>query len=239
MTNFSKRIDVPEIIDGTDYSETEYAEWLEQLHWVNFITRGYHLSIKTLKRLLHDVSRNQEISILDLGCGGGNTLIEILKWNRQNKYRMHVIGVDNNACGLKIAAKKLQQEKLTAELILDDGLEYIKKQNVDIIFNSLFTHHLNDSQITTLLHNLACKTKIGFGINDLHRHWVPYFIMWAGTKLTKANRLLKYDGPISIARAFKKNEWQNYFLQAGIPLNKVEISWHWSFRYNIVYKNFI
>jgi len=239
LIDFYQRKNTPEIIDGNEYTVHEYLQWLKQLSVVNHLTQSCRFTVQNIEQLLKTTKTTQAITLLDLGCGGGDTIIEILRWNHKKKYPLRVMGLDNNPHCLDFLNKRLKQENLTAELILGDGLEFIKTHQVDIVINSLFTHHLNDTQIVALLAFMSNHVNLGFVINDLHRHWLPYLMVWAGSRLAGGNRLLKYDGPISVTRGFKKQEWLDYCTKANIPLKKIAISWHWSFRYSILYNNVV
>ena len=71
----------------------------------------------------------------------------------------------------------------------------------------------------------------GFFINDLHRHPLAYYLIKWLTKLFSKSYLVKYDAPLSVARAFKKKEWEILLKDAGIT--NYTIQWQWAFRYLI------
>jgi hypothetical protein len=86
----------------------------------------------------------------------------------------------------------------------------------------------------TMLQWMQQNSRVGFFINDLHRHPLAYYsIKWL-TRLFSKSYLVKNDAPISVERGFIKKEWENLCAMAGIkPLS---IQWQWAFRHLIVYK---
>jgi hypothetical protein len=79
------------------------------------------------------------------------------------------------------------------------------------------------------------NSNIGFFINDLHRHSLAYYsIKWL-TALFSGSYLVKNDAPLSVARGFKKKEWDNIFKAAGISNYKIQ--WKWAFRYLILWQH--
>ena len=105
----------------------------------------------------------------------------------------------------------------------------------DIIFSSLFCHHFTEAELTAMLPWMKKNATLGFFINDLHRHTLAYYsIKWISSLFSKSY-LVKNDAPLSVARGFTKNEWEQIFKMAGIT--HFSIYWKWAFRHLIIYKN--
>ena len=76
---------------------------------------------------------------------------------------------------------------------------------------------------------------LGFFINDLHRHTLAYYsIKWLSSLFSKSY-LVKNDAPLSVARGFTKNEWEQIFKSSGIA--NFAINWKWAFRHLIICKH--
>jgi hypothetical protein len=67
----------------------------------------------------------------------------------------------------------------------------------------------------------------GWHIADLHRHAMPYHVYPILTHLMGWHRIVRDDGIISIARGFRRHEWQGYLEKACLP---ADVSWHMTFR---------
>ena len=117
--------------------------------------------------------------------------------------------------------------------VVMDYREYLKTENqVDIIHCSLFCHHLKDEELVELFQKIDKYSGIGFIINDLQRHWFAYYSIKFLTCLLKGSSLVKNDAPLSVLRAFKKNELKNLLDKAAVK--NYSIKWKWAFRYLVV-----
>ena len=76
----------------------------------------------------------------------------------------------------------------------------------------------------------------GWFINDLHRHFIPYFFIKWVTHLLPVNRLVKNDAAVSVARSFTAEEWWRIIDEAGIARDRIKIKWFFPFRYSITCK---
>ena len=79
---------------------------------------------------------------------------------------------------------------------------------------------------------MKTHASIGFFINDLQRHWLAYYLIHILTQLFSKSYLVKNDASLSVARGFKKLEWQSLFKKAEIT--HCQITWKWAFRFLIV-----
>jgi hypothetical protein len=105
----------------------------------------------------------------------------------------------------------------------------------DIVFSSLFCHHFDDASVPEILRWCAENSRLGFFINDLHRHPLAYYsIKWLTAAFSRS-RLVRNDAPLSVAKGFSRRQWQSFVDSglAGSPLI-VDISWAWAFRWLLV-----
>ena len=101
---------------------------------------------------------------------------------------------------------------------------------IDIINTSLFCHHLNNDEIAILFSWAAKNAKVGFVLNDLHRHWLAYHSISFLTALFSKSYLVKNDAKLSVIRGFGKAE-----LAKLLPDNiKYSLNWVWAFRWLLV-----
>jgi len=120
------------------------------------------------------------------------------------------------------------------EWIVSDYADVVFENKPDIIFSSLFCHHFTDRGLITQLQWMKTNARIGFFINDLHRHWLAYHSISLLTKLFSSSYLVKNDAPISVTRGFLRAEWETICKNAG--LTNYDISWQWAFRHLIISK---
>jgi SAM-dependent methyltransferase len=231
MIDYRQRSYKKEILDGDDIPFADIRLNMKELDFINTHLGGHHITIDGFKIL---AAEKKMLSVCEIGCGGGDNLNAIYKWCGKNNLPATYTGIDINAnC---IAYAKHTSVIPCSNFIISDYKNFpFGDARPDIIFSSLFCHHFTYGELTEMMHWMKSNSKLGFFINDLHRHPVAYhFIRWT-TKLFSKSYLVKNDAPLSVLRGFKRKEWKNILMQAGIK--DYIIQWKWAFRYLIVVKN--
>ena len=72
--------------------------------------------------------------------------------------------------------------------------------------------------------------RLGWFINDLHRHPVPYHFFRRFARVANYHHFVQHDGPVSIARAFDGADWRRLLGEAGIDLADATVAWWLPFR---------
>ena len=60
-------------------------------------------------------------------------------------------------------------------------------------------------------------SRLGWFINDLHRQAVPYHAFRLLSRFTRWHPFVKHDGPVSILRSFRREEWVSLCRAAALP----------------------
>ena len=71
------------------------------------------------------------------------------------------------------------------------------------------------------------KSRLGVVVNDLHRNKLAYYL-FSIISVFFNNRIVRNDGLVSILRAFKRSELENFAKKLKI---KSDIRWRWAFRF--------
>jgi SAM-dependent methyltransferase len=227
--DLSVRADLPELMDAPDFDIAEYNRCLADLAKVNKLTLTHRSTLQFLRKATRRLAPGAKISILDIAFGHGDLLRAIARWAAECGFQARLSGVDLNprsAAAARAATSAGDQiDYLTANVF-----SYTPLVKPDFIVTSQFTHHLTDSDIVKLLRWMDDTAVAGWHIADLHRHAIPYYGFRLLCRLMQWHRIVRYDGTVSIARSFRKTDWQNYLAQAGIP---ADITWHPLFRYAV------
>jgi len=183
--------------------------------------------------LLCKESKDRQIRIVEIGCGGGDNLRVIKEWGKKNGWNFSLAGVDiNPEC---IAYAKSRRSNVDIEFICSDYKQVLFDVRPQIIFTSLFCHHFKDEELVFMISWLKGNTSTGFFINDLHRHFLAYHSIRFLTKAFSKSRLVKNDAPLSVKRGFIESDWIDLFKKAGI--SNFQCQWKWAFRWLITYKH--
>jgi 2-polyprenyl-3-methyl-5-hydroxy-6-metoxy-1,4-benzoquinol methylase len=230
--NFKQRSYQKELLDGDDIPFPAIAQTMRELNTINTLLGGHAITLNGFKQLVKD---KKEITVCEMGCGGGDNLLAIVKYCQENKIKIHCIGIDYNKECIAFA-KQNEFLKDNTEFICSDYAKVNFETNPDIIFSSLFCHHFTDEELVLQLNWMKAHARLGFFINDLQRHWLAFNLIHILTQLFSKSYLVKNDASLSVARGFKKSEWQILFSKAEIV--HFHISWKWAFRYLIVKQQF-
>ena len=230
MTSFKQRSDKKELLDGLNIPFEDIKRNMQELDTINTLLGGHKITIAGIKKIIEKASLKNKISIVEIGCGGGDNLRAIKKWAFKNKIEVALTGIDiNEEC---IAYARSASKNSDIKFLHSDFKEVKFDSKPHIIFSSLFCHHFSDDELVQMLQWQKNNAQAGFFINDLHRHSLAYYSIKITTHLLSKSYLVKNDAPLSVQRGFVKKEWQNIFNQAGIK--NIEIEWKWAFRWLII-----
>ncbi|OQP47212.1 SAM-dependent methyltransferase [Niastella yeongjuensis] len=230
--NFRHRSYQSELLDRPDIPFEDIKRNMQELNFINTWLGGHAITLNGLAALIDKKKPASAVTICEVGCGGGDNLVAIKNWCEKRKIPVAFIGIDINPHCIEVAAKRLLNN---AQWIASDYKEVELETPPDIIFSSLFCHHFSDREMVKQLQWMKTNARLGFFINDLHRHKVAYYSIKVLTNLFSKSYLVKHDAPLSVARGFTRDEWIQFLSIAGIP--DFTIEWKWAFRWLIVSKN--
>lgn len=234
MSKFSIRSLKKELLDNSDIPAADLYQNLKELAFINTWLGGHRVTVKGLEKL--KLLKQKTYTLIDIGCGGGDNLIIVAQWARKNGYTFNLLGVDLKKDCIDYAKK--QCATFPEISFIEDDYRNLPQLNYhfDIALACLFTHHLSNDEISSLISWCDKNAKVGFVINDLHRHWFAYYsIAWL-TRLFSKSYLVKNDAKLSVLRAFNKRDWQLILQQAQINQLNITINWAWAFRWLVVGK---
>jgi 2-polyprenyl-3-methyl-5-hydroxy-6-metoxy-1,4-benzoquinol methylase len=219
-----------EIMDGSDYLDSEYGQTLRELEWINRFTNGYAPTLSAVKKTA-ELAGGRKIRILDIGYGYGDTLRRIYRWAKAQEIEVELHGIDLNP-----QAKRWAQSATPPDYQIDFRVGNafdLRDEKFDLVINALMMHHLDDAKIVKLLRWMTANATLAWFINDLHRHPLAFYFTKLMAPILGFGRLVKNDAPLSIAKSFTSAEWRRYLGEAGVPDSAVSLRWHWAFRYGV------
>ena len=217
MPDFSKRDTTPELMDSEVVGYEELRGVLRELTQANELSLAYRPTLSFFKRLAREgrLAEDRRIVVIDAASGYGDMSRKVDAWAAKNGVNLEIIGVDMNPWAARAASEATTPGRplrwVTANLF-----DFRPEGGADIIMSSLFTHHLPDPQLVRFIRWMEENARIGWFINDLERHPVPYYFLKFAFWATRRHRFMRYDGPVSIASAFKKEDWVRLLKEAGL-----------------------
>lgn len=224
---FKDRSYKKELLDGDHIPDNDLFLNLKELDTINHLLGGYNITFSALKNLM---TPGKPLTLVDIGCGGGDTLKRIHHWKTTHNYALNLIGVDIKDVCISYAKKNNRDNDI--RFICDDYKNSFRHiSHIDILHACLFCHHLSEQQLIELIQfNLSNKSTLV--INDLERNPLAYYAIQWLTRLFSASYLVKNDAPLSVLRGFKKAEWIDLLKKAGATRYSVKNKW--AFRHQVI-----
>jgi SAM-dependent methyltransferase len=211
--NLQERSQKLEMIDLPGISKEERIKNMRELDVLGKISGGNYYSWKVIYKLLND--KNSEYRLVDLGCGGGETLKYFAKSAKNKDLKMKFTGVDKSDIVIDYMNRNCSGYNEIVGINTDfENFLTNTSQKIDIIYCSLFCHHLENQEIICLMRKVKARNSVLI-IHDLSRSTLLYYGSYIFTRVYNCTVLAKHDGPISVARGFKRIELENMAIKAG------------------------
>lgn len=205
-----------EILDQPGTPLPELAESLADIGRLNRLGPTRAL-LSAVAPVLQRHREPRPIRVLDLGTGGADVPVALVRWARARGHRVSVVALDLQpdvlAC-VAPAARNLPEVRLVAG---DAAHLPVRPDGVDVTLCSLTLHHLPDIAVVALLRVMAEVSRLGFVVSDLRRSRSAYVAAWLATHAISRNRLTRHDGPLSVQRAYTRAELVDLSAAAGLP----------------------
>jgi SAM-dependent methyltransferase len=229
---FRTRSTQREIMDDLDCSGEVVHQTLRELEFINKWLGGNDVTINALNRLTAQISKEDCLHIVDLGCGSGDMLKLIHQWSVKTGRKVQLTGIDANANILRYAETNLKDHPFIRLVPVDIFSAPFEKMEFDIVIGTLFFHHFSSEDLIQFFSRLRSRVKKGIIINDIHRNPLAYHSIRLLTRIFSKSAMVKYDAPLSVMRAFSKDELSFILKEAGYT--HFSIRWKWAFRWQVV-----
>ena len=220
-----------EWLDRDDIPFDAIERNMHELDLINTWLGGHRITLLGLKEFITD---KKKITICEIGCGGGDNLVAISKWCKKKNIEVAFVGIDINPHCIAVAKSRFSDSN-SRFITSDYRSVQFENEMCDVVFSSLFCHHFENEDLISMLRWMGKNSRLGFFINDLHRHIMAYHSIAILTKCFSKSRMVIHDPPISVSRGFIRNEWIALLEKANI--NEYAVTWKWAFRWLILVKN--
>lgn len=226
--DFSRRSERSEWMDDPSIDSSELEETLDHLARVNRVLGGHRPTVKGVDKLAGD---RGQLSVLDVGTGSGDVPRKLARWARRRGMKLRVTGIDRSPIIVDHAKRRCEGfDNIEIEQV--DLFDIPDRNSYDIVHASLLLHHLPGESAVDGLKKMYEVSRLGVVINDLHRHPLGYVGSKIILALLSKNRLIRHDGPLSVLRAFERDELYSLAQKAGLP--RPTIRWRPFFRWQMV-----
>jgi SAM-dependent methyltransferase len=207
---------------------------LRDLRRINRLLGGYRATDAVLDPVLR---RQPSLRVLDVGTGSGDYPVHFVRRGAQRRMHVEAVGVDLNPvtvghgrAWLDRALSPAQRRRASIEIADALALPY-PDDAFDVAHAALFLHHFHGAEAVQLLREMNRVSRLGVVVNDLHRHPLAYVGIWVLSRLLGLAPMVQHDGPISVARGFRRADLQDLAAAAGLA--GATVRWHWAFRWTL------
>jgi ubiquinone/menaquinone biosynthesis C-methylase UbiE len=201
-----RRRDEPELMDAPGLPEAEVAEAYRVLRRVNRQLGNLRTVRRELARLIaEDGPRGRggaaEVTVLDVGSGAGDIPRALADWPASGSSASMSLALDRDPTAVSIARRS------GLDVVRGDALRLpFADRSVDLVTAVKFAHHFSGPGLDRLLAEMARVARRRVLVLDIHRHWLAYYGFIAWSRVFTRNRLVRYDGPLSVLRGFTAPE---------------------------------
>lgn len=227
MVDLRQRAHEPEWMDGDAVAPDVFAACIADLARVNTLTRARPATLAFIDRALAATPDGRTLTIVDVGYGAGDMLRAVERRLARRGRTARLIGFDINPRSEPVA-RKLAGPASAIDFRTGDAFAF--DEAVDLVISSLVTHHMDDAGIVAFLRWMESRATLGWFVNDLHRHWLAYHGFRALSAAMRWHPFVRHDGPLSVARSFRRDDWFSLLDQAGLA-GTAQVRWVFPFRY--------
>jgi 2-polyprenyl-3-methyl-5-hydroxy-6-metoxy-1,4-benzoquinol methylase len=227
LINTKQRTEAIEVMDDFSINGKILHDTLDTLANINKWLGGNKVTLNGLKKVIKNHPKKEPLTIIDLGCGGGDILRKVANFAKKQGYTIKLIGIDANKDAMVYARQLSKNYPEISFIDCDIFSDEFESLQYDVVLTTLFLHHFKEDQIINILSRTRQKAKLGIVVNDLHRSRVAYYLFKL-VCLTIKNQMVIDDGLTSILRGFKHKELESFSKELQVT---PQIKWKWAFRY--------
>jgi len=222
-----RRKRIAELMDDPLLDRDLHLDALRGLERLNAVSNSKGLLTGPIETLAAAAPAGKSVKVLDIACGAGDLAFEMSNYFTRRALNVEIHGLDISDLAISYAEQKNAQAqepqrcKFTQLDVMTDDLP----EGYDVITTSLFTHHLDPPQISSLLAKMAKCARHMILVNDLERSYTSLYSVILATRLLTRSPIVHHDGAASVRAAFTPGEMLAMAKQAGLSGAKIRRAW--------------
>jgi 2-polyprenyl-3-methyl-5-hydroxy-6-metoxy-1,4-benzoquinol methylase len=205
-----RSIDAREQMDDPDCDEATLRRTYAAFRYVNPVVAGWRRTYR--ERIRPRLSHERPMTLLDVGCGGGDLASSLAGWALREGLRLEVTGIDPDARAIAVAreaAPRRASNAVAAGTVTFTvaRAEDLDDASFDLVVSNHVLHHLTD--LPAFLAATAAVCVPGGGLvlhSDLRRSRIAYAAFGIGMLPFFRDTFIRADGLTSITRSYTREE---------------------------------
>lgn len=200
-------------LEKLDQEHTRH-ELEETFRFLTFVNRfgGARAITNELRRLSR--SWTGRVRILDVGSGGADIPRAIARWAKRAGHDVSIVGVDQAADAVAYARRESRAFPTIRFVRGDARALPFAPGSFDYVTCNLLLHHLTDEDAAVALRSFAGLASRGLVLCDLIRRRRAWLLAKVITLF--GHPIVRFDGPMSVRRAFTLPEIREVARRAGL-----------------------
>lgn len=218
-------------------------EWMDdphlesKLHWaalaglrrVNGVSRTAEAVWRTIQS---HTRRGDHLRILDVASGGGDVAIRLMRRAARQGVVCEILGIDISRTALEFASHVARDSPpgtaargSRLEFRQGDVLRDSLPGPFDVVYCTLFLHHLSDEDAVVLLRKMRAAAGRLMILDDLRRTRWGHTLARYGARFLTRSPVVHVDGPRSVRAAFTLREIRRLADEAGLQRARIRTRW--------------
>ena len=181
-------------------------EMKESLADIRVVNRYLGSRRALLKHLSAKTAGLRVLKVLDIGTASADLPVAVVDWARGRGIGVDITAVDSNNRSIELARRQTAGYPEIKLEVADGSNLPFPDGSFDYVLCSKTLHHMNEQQAVRMIAEMLRVARHGFIIMDLRRSWIAYALIRILTTLFSRNRITRYDGPLSVLKAFTAAE---------------------------------
>jgi SAM-dependent methyltransferase len=202
-------------MDRADNRPEDLNGALDDIRSVNRFLRGSKILVDAVRPFLRARRDGEPLTVLDIGTGGADLPLDLVREARRVGCLIRVVGVDRDPVTLAYAHRATAHVP-EIELYQADAFALpFASASFDLVTASLFLHHFAHADAVRLLADFRRIAADAVLINDLERHVVPWAFIGLVARVMRRHPMFVHDAPLSVLRGFTAGELAAAAAEAG------------------------
>ena len=205
----------PQWMDAPGHPREVVDQNLGDLRRCNRLLGGVRLTLRPLAWLLAGTDPRPALRVLDVATGGGDIPRAVARWARRRR-PVFLVASDVSFQFVALAREQSGAYPEIRFVVADARSLPFAAGAFHAATCSLALHHMLRDEARAMLSEMGRCARTGVVVNDIVRGWLGYLGAFVATRLGSRNALTWHDGPLSVLRAYTKEEMRDLAGWAGL-----------------------